>query len=100
MPEDCISLGETDPSSEWQKRLELAQKAGLRIGLWDWDVVADTVVWSDKRLTVSSVIPDRHSPAASRMPSADFTQRTARGLRKRFERSSMESQKSIPHSIE
>ncbi|MGB9431916.1 MAG: PAS domain S-box protein [Candidatus Acidiferrum sp.] len=48
MPEDCISLGETDPSSEWQKRLELAQKAGLRIGLWDWDVVADTVVWSDE----------------------------------------------------
>ena len=22
----------------WQKRLELAQKAGLRIGLWDWDI--------------------------------------------------------------
>ena len=27
---------------EWQKRLELAQKAGLRIGLWDWDVAAIT----------------------------------------------------------
>ncbi len=32
----------------WQKRLELAQKAGLRIGLWDWDVVANTVMWSDE----------------------------------------------------
>jgi len=32
----------------WQKRLELAQKAGLRIGLWDWDVVANTVTWSDE----------------------------------------------------
>ena len=33
---------------EWQKRLYLAQKAGLRIGLWDWDVVAGTVTWSDE----------------------------------------------------
>jgi PAS domain S-box-containing protein len=33
---------------DWQKRLELAQKAGLRIGLWDWDVVANTVTWSDE----------------------------------------------------
>jgi len=35
-------------AQEWQKRLELAQKAGLRIGLWDWDMVANTVVWSDE----------------------------------------------------
>ncbi|MGZ7057788.1 MAG: PAS domain-containing hybrid sensor histidine kinase/response regulator [Candidatus Angelobacter sp.] len=33
---------------EWQERLELAQKAGLRIGLWDWDAVANTVIWSDE----------------------------------------------------
>ena len=33
---------------EWQKRLELAQKAGLRIGLWDWDVIANSVIWSDE----------------------------------------------------
>ncbi|MGA9527855.1 MAG: PAS domain S-box protein [Terriglobales bacterium] len=33
---------------DWQKRLELAQKAGLRIGLWDWDVIANTVTWSDE----------------------------------------------------
>ena len=33
---------------DWQKRLELAQKAGLRIGLWDWDVAANTVTWSDE----------------------------------------------------
>ena len=33
---------------EWQKRLELAEKAGLRIGLWDWDLNANTVIWSDE----------------------------------------------------
>jgi PAS domain S-box-containing protein len=33
---------------QWQKRLELAQRAGLRIGLWDWNVSANTVVWSDE----------------------------------------------------
>ena len=33
---------------DWQKRLELAQKAGLRIGLWDWDVAANSVTWSDE----------------------------------------------------
>ncbi|MFZ1916557.1 MAG: PAS domain S-box protein [Terriglobales bacterium] len=33
---------------DWQERLVLAQKAGLRIGLWDWDTVANTVIWSDE----------------------------------------------------
>ena len=33
---------------DWQERLILAQKAGLRIGLWDWDAVANTVIWSDE----------------------------------------------------
>jgi PAS domain S-box-containing protein len=33
---------------EWQERIELAQQSGVRIGLWDWDVVANTVVWSDE----------------------------------------------------
>jgi PAS domain S-box-containing protein len=33
---------------EWQQWFDLAQKAGLRIGLWDWDVVANTVTWSDE----------------------------------------------------
>ena len=33
---------------EWQQWLELAQTAGLKIGLWDWDVVANTVTWSDE----------------------------------------------------
>ena len=32
----------------WQKRIELAQGAGLRIGLWDWDIQENTVVWSDE----------------------------------------------------
>jgi PAS domain S-box-containing protein len=35
-------------AQKWQKRLELAQEAGLRIGLWDWDVDANTVIWSDE----------------------------------------------------
>src|SRR5437868_4749140 len=35
-------------ADEWQKRLELARKAGLRIGFWDWDVEADKVIWSDE----------------------------------------------------
>lgn len=39
-----IELVETD----WQKRIELAEGAGLRIGLWDWDIQANTVVWSDE----------------------------------------------------
>jgi PAS domain S-box-containing protein len=30
----------------WQKRIDLAQEAGLGIGLWDWDLEAGTVVWS------------------------------------------------------
>jgi PAS domain S-box-containing protein len=30
------------------KRIELAECAGSRIGLWDWDIRANTVVWSDE----------------------------------------------------
>ena len=33
---------------QWQQRLDLAQKSGLRIGLWDWDTAANTVSWSDE----------------------------------------------------
>jgi PAS domain S-box-containing protein len=39
-----IEVVETD----WRKRIELAECAGLRIGLWDWDIQANTVVWSDE----------------------------------------------------
>ena len=35
-------------AEEWQKRLALAQQAGLRIGLWDWDTATNTVSWSDE----------------------------------------------------
>jgi PAS domain S-box-containing protein len=35
-------------SQDWETRLELAQRAGLRIGLWNWDLVANTVTWSDE----------------------------------------------------
>ncbi|HEY4045917.1 MAG TPA: MHYT domain-containing protein [Acidobacteriaceae bacterium] len=37
-----------DTVDQWQKRMELAREAGLRIGLWDWDIVNSTVVWSDE----------------------------------------------------
>jgi two-component system NtrC family sensor kinase len=32
----------------WQQWLDLARKAGLRIGLWDWDVKANSMTWSDE----------------------------------------------------
>jgi PAS domain S-box-containing protein len=32
----------------WRQWLDLARKAGLRIGLWDWDVQANLVTWSDE----------------------------------------------------
>lgn len=32
----------------WNKRLELAQKAGLRIGLWEWDLASDRVMCSEE----------------------------------------------------
>ena len=32
----------------WRKRIELAECAGLHIGLWDWDIRTNTVVWSDE----------------------------------------------------
>ena len=35
-------------AQEWQQRLGLAQQAGLRIGLWDWDTAASVVSWSDE----------------------------------------------------
>ena len=34
--------------AQWQKRMELARRAGLRIGLWDWNLSDNTVVWSDE----------------------------------------------------
>lgn len=50
----------------WRKRIDLAQGAGLRIGLWDWDTRSNTVVWSDEsyrqwgftRETFSSKVAD------------------------------------------
>ncbi len=50
----------------WRKQIELAECAGLRIGLWDWDIRANTVIWSDEsyrqwgftRDTFSSMVVD------------------------------------------
>ncbi len=32
----------------WEKRMELARQSGLRIGFWEWNMDANTVVWSDE----------------------------------------------------
>lgn len=50
----------------WRKRIELAECAGMRIGLWDWDIRSNTIVWSDEsyrqwgftRNTFSSKVAD------------------------------------------
>jgi PAS domain S-box-containing protein len=31
---------------EWQKRLEMAERAALPIGFWEWDLTTDTRIWS------------------------------------------------------
>jgi PAS domain S-box-containing protein len=46
---------------EWQQWVELAQKAGLRIGLWDWDVVTSTVTWSDETYRQTGLTRDTFS---------------------------------------
>lgn len=33
---------------EWNTRLELAQRSGLKIGLWQWDLASQMVEWSDE----------------------------------------------------
>src|ERR1039458_4460188 len=43
-----IGEGPKQQIGEWQQCSELAHKAGLRVGLWDWNVVANTVAWSDE----------------------------------------------------
>jgi PAS domain S-box-containing protein len=45
----------------WRKRIELAQQAGLRIGLWDWDIDANTVVWSDETYRQWGFTPETFS---------------------------------------
>jgi two-component system NtrC family sensor kinase len=46
---------------EWQKWLELAQEAGLSIGLWDWDLVTNTVTWSDETYRQAGLTRDTFS---------------------------------------
>ncbi len=33
---------------EWDKRLELANQSGMRIGLWEWDLSTNALEWSDE----------------------------------------------------
>jgi PAS domain S-box-containing protein len=33
---------------DWQKRIELAEEAGLGLGFWDWDLATNTSLWSDE----------------------------------------------------
>ncbi|HEY3926847.1 MAG TPA: PAS domain-containing protein [Candidatus Koribacter sp.] len=54
----------------WQKRLELAQQGGLKIGLWDWDLATNTVIWSDESYRQFGI--DRHD---STVPVGDAMQR-------------------------
>src|ERR1022692_2358151 len=46
---------------EWQQWSELAHKAGLSVGLWDWDVVANTVAWSDEAYRLLGFTSDTFS---------------------------------------
>src|SRR5271157_1820040 len=46
---------------EWQQWLELARKGGLKVGLWDWDVVANTVTWSDETYRQTGLTRDTFS---------------------------------------
>jgi PAS domain S-box-containing protein len=65
----------TQANQDWQKRMELAREAGLRIGLWDWDVNANTVVWSDETYRQWGFTPeafsDRVEDAVGRIHPAD-----------------------------
>jgi two-component system NtrC family sensor kinase len=45
----------------WRKRIELAQEAGLRIGLWDWDIDANTVIWSEETYRQWGFTPETFS---------------------------------------
>src|ERR1019366_2725047 len=45
----------------WRKRIELAQQGGLRIGLWDWDIDTNTVVWSDETYRQWGFTPETFS---------------------------------------
>lgn len=37
-----------EAAQAWQTRLELAQRAGLKIGLWDWDLTTNTLSFCDE----------------------------------------------------
>ncbi len=46
---------------KWHKRIELAEQAGLRLGLWDWDLTSNTVFWSDESYRQSGFAPGSFS---------------------------------------
>ncbi|MFZ1687073.1 MAG: PAS domain S-box protein [Flavobacteriales bacterium] len=50
-----------DALREIQERLELATRTG-RVGIWDWDVVADRITWSDSHYAIHGVQPDTFAP--------------------------------------
>jgi len=45
---------------EWKKRMELAEKAALPIGLWEWNVSDDTRVWSGEFYRQLGYTDDKH----------------------------------------
>ena len=55
------TVGAAHAAQEWQHRLDLAQRAGLRIGLWDWNLSSNIVVWSDETYRQFGLTPDTFS---------------------------------------
>jgi len=48
-------------NQEWHQRLELAERAGLRMGFWDWNTAAGTVIWSDETCRQFGYVPGTFS---------------------------------------
>jgi diguanylate cyclase (GGDEF)-like protein/PAS domain S-box-containing protein len=48
MSPDKSSFSSSSFLKRWKKLIELAQMAGLSIGLWAWEMPADGLVWSDE----------------------------------------------------
>ena len=49
------------------ERLELARN-GASLGIWDWDLVSDTVTWSEHAFALHGVSPDPDGPGPTAWP--------------------------------
>ncbi len=50
-----------DSLRESQERLEIATRTG-KVGIWDWDVVADRITWSESHYAIHGVTPGTFEP--------------------------------------